>query len=245
MTLELIAIFIITVLVRIVTVMVGGGGLILIPMLIFFGFPPSVAIATNRIGGQADSIALFQLHKAKQAHWKLGLSFLIPSVIGVILGTLVVIKIDQDFFEKLIAIVMLVSLPIIFWRKEIGLKEKTINMTTARWLIGGLMALVASFLGGLFSMTGMWFNFVYLFLGLTFIESSATRKIHNTITGLLSSVILVFAGLVNWPVAVVMFVASAIGSIIGTHFGLKAGNIWIRRLFILVVLISALKIILF
>jgi uncharacterized protein len=238
---NLLAIFVITLLTRIMTVTTGGGGMILIPLLIFFGLPPSQAIATNRVGGLSSNVAILKFHKHGKVKWKLGVSLIIPTLIGAIAGASIVVNIDQDLFKKLLGSVILISLLLLTQRGKIGIKGKKISK--GRFIAGWFLTILASFLGGMFASTGVWFTYVYLFLGLTFLQSAATRKITGPMINLSSLVIFWFAGLINWQVAGAMFLASAIGAWIGAGIGLKLGNIWIKRLFIFFAVLSALKLI--
>jgi uncharacterized protein len=235
----LIIIFVITFLVRVITVTVGGGGLILLPMLIFFGLPPSTAIASNRFGATSTFLSIIKFHQHGQVKWKLGALLLLPVIIGAVLGSFVVVNIDQDLFKKIIGAVILISIPFLLFKKEIGLKEKI--LTKKKTIIGMFMALPLSFLGGMVASTGMWFNYLYLYLGLTMLQTAATRKITGPAVAISSLVVLISAGLVHWPAAITMFVASALGAWVGAGLGVRAGNIWIKRLFILATLLGALK----
>ena len=237
MFLELSIIFVITFLVRIISVTVGGG-MILLPLLIFFGLSPSEAIATNRFGALSHNFSLIKFNQFNLVKWKLGVLLLIPTLIGTILGTYIVIEINQELFEKLIGLVIIISLILIFYKSKIGIKE--IKITKIRFIIGWFLAIVAGFLGGLFALTGLWFTYLYIFLGLTFLQSAATRKIAALSVGLVSVVILIFAGLVDWQVAATMFVATGLGAWVGAILGIKLGNVWIKRAFIIVIIISAL-----
>jgi len=243
MFIELAIIFSITLLVRLISVNTGGGALILLPLLMFFGLSPSEAIATNRAGALSYLLSIIRFHKSKQVKWRLGFSLLIPNLIGVILGTILVVHIDQSLFEKIIGIVMLVGLPLLFLKDKIGLKE--IKLTKKRFIIGLFLSFIAGFLGGLVALTGIWFNYVYLFLGLTFLQTAGTKKVASLITVPVSVVIFIFTDLINWPMMLAMFLGSAIGAWVGAGLGLKVGNFWIKRLFVVVVIVSAIKILFF
>ena len=73
----------------------------------------------------------------------------------------------------------------------------------------------------------------------------ASRFVIAGILGSFLTVIFIFAGLVKWKVALVMMLASALGGWIGAALGIKAGNIWVKRIFALVVSITAIKLIFF
>jgi len=241
--LELIIAFVVTFLVRIIATMTGGGGMVIIPMLIFLGLPPSEAIATNRFSSQGANVSLIKFHLAKQLKWKIAAYFLAPTALGSFLGAMTVVYIDQELFKKLLGLIILLSLPLLFYKKSIGLEE--FKFTKKRLIIGMVLAVAAGFLGGLFASTGIWYTYLYLFVGLTMIQVAGTRKITGMISGLVSLIIFILAGLVNWPIALVMMVASILGGWVGVELGLKAGNKWVKVSFAAIVLIGAVKMVFF
>ncbi len=244
MFIDLLIIFIVTFLVRIISVMVGGGGLVLIPLLLFFGLSPSTAIATNRFGGQSNTLTLIKFHQQKLVHWRLAFKLLLPSLLGVFLGTLIVININQELFEKILGWLLIFATLVIFLNKQSGVKEK-INVTKIKLWIASFLSILAGFLGGVFALSGLWFNYIYLYLGLNFKQIAGTRKVVNGITGLISTTMFIVTGLINWPVAITMFISGLAGGWLGAHIGIKINNVWIKNLFLLIAVISAIKILFF
>jgi len=163
-----------TFLVRIISTTTGGAGMILIPILISLGLPPSSAIATNRFGAIGTSFSIIKFHKAKQINWNLAKFLIIPTLIGTILGTMVVINIDQELFEKIIGLVILISLPLLFYKNKIGIKEFKISKN--RKYFGWFLTILASLMGGIFASSGLWFNYLFLYFGLTMLQTIATKK---------------------------------------------------------------------
>ncbi len=240
---NLLIIFVVTFVVRIMTVMFGGGGMVLIPLLIFMGLTPSQAIATNRFGAQAMQITLIKFHQHKQVKWKIAAYFIAPSLIGGIIGAMGVVYVDQELFRRLLGFIILISLPLFLLKKNIGLKE--FKLTKFRLYMGMPIALLMGVLGGMFASTGIWFTYLYLFAGLTVLQSAGTRKITGTVIGVSTTIIFIFAGLVNWTVAIVMMVASGLGGWIGADIGIKLGNVWLKRFYAVIALLLAIKMIFF
>ena len=77
------------------------------------------------------------------------------------------------------------------------------------------------------------------------LQVAGTKKVVGAAIGISSFIVLFFAGLVNWPYAITMMVASGSGAWIGVSLGIKAGDKWIKKLFILIILASAVKLIFF
>ncbi len=243
MTWELIIIFVVTFFVRIVTAMFGGGGLIMLPLLITLGLTPSEAVATNRLGTQTLNLTILKFHWEKQMKWKLASYFIAPTLLGSLAGALVVLYIDQDLFKKLLGLVMILILPFLFLKKDLGLKE--FKFTKRKFYWGLFFSVIAGFLGGAFASTGIWFTYLYLFLGLTMLQAAGTKKVTGLVLGLSTSIIFIFTGLINWPIMITIMIASALGGWIGASLGIKIGNVWVKRIFAIFVLAGAVKMIFF
>ncbi|MCF7812083.1 sulfite exporter TauE/SafE family protein [Candidatus Gracilibacteria bacterium] len=239
---KLILVFIVTFLVRIVGVITGGGGMVLIPFLVFLGLPPSEALATNRFGALGVNCSLLEFHRQKQVQWKLGLSLLIPTILGSVIGSFFVVSIDQQLFQKLLGIVILLCIPLLLFQKDIGTQAKKISRP--RFWTGIFLTLVAGFMGGLFASTGIWYSYLFFFFGLTMLQTAATRKIIGFAVALSSLFIFIPAGLIDWTLGITMLIASLLGGILGAKIGIKKGNVWAKNVFLFVVFLAALKMIL-
>ena len=73
MNTEILIVFSITFFVRMWSTLVGGGGSIMIPMLLFMGLPPAQAIATNRFSGASNILTIIKFNQLGLVKWKLGL----------------------------------------------------------------------------------------------------------------------------------------------------------------------------
>ena len=101
-------------------------------------------------------------------------------------------------------------------------------------------------IGGFFSATGVWFSYVYIFYyGMTFLQTAATRKIAGMFMLTVSLVILIPAGIINWPVALSMFLGGSMGSWLSAKYSAKIGNTRVRYLFLFVMFLMAVNILLF
>ena len=86
------------------------------------------------------------------------------------------------------------------------------------------------------------------FLHLDYLISTASTKPLNFATNLGSAIAFIFAGKVLWGVAIVLGVANVAGSYVGSHFAIKGGEEFIKKvlIFVLVFMLFAniLKIVL-
>lgn len=221
--------------------MVGGGRMVLLPLLIIIvGLDPSVALATMKTGGLSSSFSLIKFHKHKQVNWVMWRTMTPWVVAGAFIGSYLVVIIDQDLFKKLIGISVLLSLIVLLTKRNKGKRDKQV-LDTNIGIVPRFLSSIAGLLGALFGFKGVFMRYWYVSRGLTFIEATATNKATSLIANIVAVISFIVFGLVNWPFAVTMFVAGGLGSWFGAHIGMKVGNVWVERLFALVVAASVVK----
>ena len=226
--------------------MVGSGGLISIPLLIMFGLPAPVAIATDRMGSFGLSLgAVPKYWKAKKIVWSQIPLFFGIALVGGLLGANIMLSFDQKLLSKLVGIIIVSVLPFILLKKDMGLhklnKSKTKNILG--YIVFFLVMIYAGFFGG-GSGTLVIYTLIYFF-GSIIVEATATSIVAWIPLSLLSTLIFAMNGVVNYKYGIILFVGVAIGSYIGAHTAIKKGSKWIRSVFGTVVLISCVKLLLF
>ena len=224
----------------------GGGAAIQIPALMFFGLPADQAIATNRFSAISNIFTILKFHKQGHVKWGIGIFLAIFAGIGAAVGSYMVTQIETDILEKGIGVILLLSVPMVFIGKDLGIRERGVKMTKVKNIIGGMIMMFLGVLGGFFSSMGVWFSYVYLvYYGMTYLQTAATRKIAGLAMISTSLVVFIPAGLIDWRLAISMLLGGAIGGWISAHYAQKLGNKWLRYIFAGVVLGSALKVLFF
>ena len=140
----------------------------------------------------------------------------------------------------------LALLALLMVRPNIGI-EKTSRPLTARVVAtGSFLSLVVGIYGGFYGAGAATFLAYILILvfGQTFLESAGTLKVAGTLMTLSSSLTFAANGAIHYPLAASMFLGSFIGSTAGAYYSDRIGNVWIKRLFIGVVLIMGIKLLL-
>ena len=226
--------------------MVGGGGLISIPLLMFFGLPPQVAIATNKFGSLGFSVgSIIRFWKGKKIIWKYVFPLSLLGVFGGFFGANLLLNIDEELITKIVAVILLMLLPLILIKKDLGVKGKKITKT--KKYIGYFVYFFVMIFGGFFG-GGAGFLIIYslvFFLGLTIIEVNATDAIPWLIQTIIALFIFISAGLVNFYYGISLLIGMLIGSYIGAHTAIKKGDKWIKSIFVIIILFAALKFLFF
>jgi uncharacterized membrane protein YfcA len=222
--------------------MVGSGGLISIPFLIFLGLPPHIAIATNRVGAVGLQLgALARFMKSNEIAWKYTVWLSALALVAAQVGSRLLLQTDEALLKKIIVAIILLALPSIFLNRAIGVENK--NVSGIRKAIGYVLVFLVfvyqAFFGG-----GAATQLVYVmmfFFGMTINRASATNKIPGLFLGLSTLFVFISHGIVNWTYGIDLFFGMVVGGYLGAHTALKKGNAWVKVLFAIIVVLSALK----
>lgn len=222
----------------------GGGGLISIPFLLFLGIPPQITLATNKFGGMGLSFGgLYKFIKEKKIVWKYAIILSCAGILGSLIGSRILLTINVAILQKLIGILLILLVPTFFFKKNFGIEEKQTSRN--RKIVGCflyfLVAIVASIFGGLGAVT---ISIVILFFGLSIIKANATELVSYSVFSLCSVIIFAFNGIIDYKTGIVLFLGMMIGGYLGAHTAIKKGDKWVKIIFALVVVASAVKILL-
>ncbi len=225
---------------------IGAGGLISVPSLIFLGLPPQIAIATDRFGTIGQTLAaLFKFWKAKKIVWTYVPVLAIIALVGSLIGANILLNIDPKILESVVGVIILVVLPLIFLKRDIGVKR--FKTSKSNKIIGLAIYFFIMIFGGFFGQgTGpMIFYALTFFLGFTMIEVLATGVIPWFVLSISSLAIFALNGIIDYKIGIILLIGMAIGGYIGAHIAIKKGNQWVKTLFVMVVIISGMKLLLF
>ncbi|MBM4044205.1 MAG: sulfite exporter TauE/SafE family protein [Planctomycetes bacterium] len=228
-------------------VIVGGGSLISIPLLILLGLSSQVAVATNRLAiivlSTTGAIKYYQQGKVDlRLSWPLA----ICAAIGSCFGAWLVLAVNEAVLKKVIAILMLALLGVMLLRIDAGLKDRaaapTRKVAALSWLLTFVLGIYGGFYGAGVS-TFLMFVLVLLH-GMSFVASAGTTQVITLSLSILSAGIFAWAGKINYWAGVPLALAMGVGAWFGAQLAVKAGNVWIRRGFCVVVIILAVKLLL-
>jgi uncharacterized protein len=224
--------------------LVGGSSLITIPVLIFLGLSPHSAIATDRMGVTGIGIAgLYKFHQKGLVRYKIGFVTGIPILLGSFIGATLVLRISPSTLKKIIAVITVSMLALLVLQPKLGTENAQRLLKTRNYLVGIFLSLLVGVYGGFYgagAATFVVYILIFVF-GQTFLESAGTLKVGSIAMTATATLTFAYHGVIHYPLAIAMFMGSFIGSFTGAHYSDRIGNVWIRRLFIGVVLIVVIK----
>lgn len=224
--------------------LVGGTSLITIPVLIFLGLPPHTAIGTDRLGITGlTSMGWYKFHEKGLIHYRIALVMGVAALIGSFLGANLVLQISVALLRKIIAIVTVLILILVVGQPKLGVEKKDRIIKRYEYGIGIFISFIVGIYGGFYgAMAGTFLLYILLFIfKQTFLESTATLKLPSFMMTTMAALVFAIKGAIDYPMAAAMFLGCAIGAYVGAHYSDRIGNVWIKRLFILIILIMAIK----
>ena len=228
-----------------VDAVVGGGGLIQIPVLL--AQFPNTAIPTlfdtNKVSSIAGTgAALWRYARTVSIPWAVVLPATLAALIGAWLGAAVVAWLSREAMRPLVIVLMLVVAVYTFLRKDLGQTSSRELVPADRWrgvLLGGIIGFYDGFFG---PGTGSFLIFGFVrFFGMDFLRASASAKVINTATNVSAIAFFASHGPLLWQVGLVMAVCNLFGSQVGARLAIRHGAGFVRRAFLLVVAVLIVK----
>lgn len=228
-----------------VDAVVGGGGLIQIPVLLSQFSQSSIPtlFGTNKVSSIAGTgSALWRFARAVPIPWGVVIPATVAALVGAWVGAAVVAWLPREAMRPLVLVLMLAVAIYTFVRKDFGHAATRQLVAADRWR-GVAVGLVIGFYDGFFGPgTGSFliFAFVRLF-GMDFLRASASAKVINAATNVSAIAFFASHGPLLWTVGLVMAACNLAGAQLGTILALRRGAGFVRQAFLLVVTVLIVK----
>lgn len=212
---------------------IGGGGLVLIPLIlaIFPQMAPAAALATNKVaavsGTASAAITLYRkVRPPKRELVMYGAAAAVFSGIGALAASMI----DSAIMRPLIIVLLVCVGTFVALRPSFGASTSDgIHAGWRTWAALGAVACIA-FYDGIFGPgTGMFLimSFTAIF-SQNFLRSAAMAKVVNTCTNIGALATFIIGGHVIWGLAIILAIANIIGAQLGARTVLVGGAKLIR-----------------
>ncbi|MES0873351.1 sulfite exporter TauE/SafE family protein [Sinimarinibacterium thermocellulolyticum] len=225
---------------------VGGGGLIQIPALFVLlpGVQPATLLGTNKFASIWGTLsAAIQYLRRVPVERRAILPTTATALLFGYLGAGVAASIPADAFRPLILLLSIGVLAYTLTKKDIGALHAPRLSPRRTFGTALLTGAAIGFYDGIFGPgTGsiLVIAFVGLF-GFSFLVASASAKLVNVVTNAAALAFFVGAGHVRYDIALPMALFNVAGSLAGSHLAIRKGSVFVRRLFIAVVVLLILR----
>jgi uncharacterized membrane protein YfcA len=220
----------------------GGGGLITIPVLLSLGLPPQVALGTNKFQASFGSFTA-ALHYVRKGVVPLrdSLPGIAWTLVGSALGTWGVQQIDPGFLQLFIPVLLLAIALYMLFVPPVGDRGRSARMRRHPFYL--LFGLSLGFYDGFFGPGVGSFWAIAFMTGLGFAMTRATgyTKVMNFTSNIVSFAVFLAGGAVLLLPALTMAAGQIVGARIGSGMVIARGARFIRPVFIIVVLLTTLR----
>ncbi|NHZ38191.1 MULTISPECIES: TSUP family transporter [Massilia] len=229
-----------------VDAVVGGGGLIQVPVL-FSVFPrevPATLLGTSKFAGifGTGAAAVNYARKVRVA-WSAAAPAAVSALLLSFAGAYTVTKVPADFVRTALPFVLVAVAVYTFRKKDFGSVHAPLHSgATERWVAVGIGAAIGFYDGFFGPGTGSFLLFLYVrFFGFDFLSASAAAKVVNVACNLSALMWFGYSGHILWQLGLLMAVCQVAGSLVGTKLAIKHGSAFVRKLFLVVVSLLIVK----
>ncbi|MBK7705704.1 MAG: sulfite exporter TauE/SafE family protein [Acidobacteria bacterium] len=244
-TFELITLILLFFATSIVGVVTGSNSLVTVPVMFQFGIDPRVAVATNMFGLTFMSIgATIPFLRSGTIERKTVTPLILITVVASAIGAALVSLIAPGGLKLIVSIAMIVVTVFTLLNRNAGVKK--FEASSSRTALVYVLTFALGVYGGLYSggyVTMLTAVFVGLF-GMKFSESVAATKVINVFSSAIATAVFMWQGLVDYRLGLILGASMFAGAYIGAHTVTKMSDVWLKRIFVIVVLALAIKTIL-
>lgn len=226
-----------------VNVNAGGGSTITLPTMIFLGLDGALANGTNRVAILIQNIfavSSFRKQNVHQFSESLKLSYI--TLPGAIIGALVSIRISDEWFQRLLAVIMIGIVITMFIPRTKKTYQDEISESEPKWLIYIVLFFIG-FYGG-FIQVGVGFLFMaalYHILRISLVYVNMHKVFIILIYTIPSLAVFALSGNVNWGFGLCLAAGNAVGAWFGVKASVKGGEKLIRYILAIAIVLMAVK----
>ena len=222
----------------------GGGGLISLPAYFAVGFPPHMALGTNKLSAFLSTFAsAFKFWKAKKINVEIVSKLFAFSLAGAAIGVKTAVSIEPKYFKPISFVTLILVFLYTLKNKNIGEVNYYKGTTPKTLLIGKIMAFSLGFYDGFLGPgTGSFLIFCLIkIFKVDFSFASGNTKILNLSSNFASLTVFTILGKSNFLYGVPIAIIMSFGAILGAKLAILKGNKFIKPIFLMVTIILILK----
>jgi len=215
----------------------GGGGLITLPALIAVNLPPHLALGTNKFQSMlGTSFALANFSRKAKVLWKVAAVGIPFALGGSVLGAKLALIVPASALAKIIVVLIPPLALFVLFSPSLckgGSTPSGSPLQRGRFWIATPVAcmIIGTYDGFLGPGTGTFLILALVFFSnLSLLHASATAKTFNLASNVGAFVTFLVNGQVYLPYAMAMAGFNIMGNIIGSHYAMKHGREFIKKI---------------
>ena len=240
---DVIILFICGVIAGFINTVAGGGSLLTLPILIFMGLPSNIANGTNRIAIFMQNIFSISGYKSRGvSDFKYSSWLSVSALIGSIIGAKIAININEDMFNKILSVVIIiVVLSIIYNKKPFNINSE--NISIEKKIISVIMFFFIGIYGG-FIHAGVGFLILSILSNYNGIQLSKANSIKVFVVFVytfFALIVFIMENKINWILGINLGIGNSIGGWIASRWSYNKSDKIIKIFIIISSAIMAIK----
>ena len=221
----------------------GGGSLLTLPILIFMGLPSNIANGTNRIAIFMQNIFSISGYKSRGvSDFKYSSWLSVSALIGSIIGAKIAININEDMFNKILSVVIIiVVLTIIYNKKPFNINSE--NISIEKKIISVIIFFFIGIYGG-FIHAGVGFLILSILSNYNGIQLSKANSIKVFVVFVytfFALIVFIMENKINWILGINLGIGNSIGGWIASRWSYNKPDKIIKIFIIISSAIMAIK----
>jgi uncharacterized protein len=222
---------------------VGGGGLIALPALLFTGLTPAAAVATNKLAGSIGSLtSTIMFYRSGELDLRSVYKFFPLTFIGSMIGAWTVHLINPELLKPLMFVMLAAVAIYTIFKKNWGSISTYKKLSIHHIIIFIILIFAIGFYDGFIGPgTGSFLMFGFLMIGFDFLKAAGNAKFLNFGSNIAALLMFMYLGQINYAYGLPMGLSQMAGAICGSKFAIKRGSGYVRALFIIVTFLLLAK----
>lgn len=210
--------------------MVGlGGGLIIVPVLIFLGLPPQIAAANSLMATMANAAGSTVVYaKQKRIDYPRAIKLGLMAVPGSVLGAIVLVDAEPGIFGVLLAAALVVAAGYVFLRPKMS--SRPLSGTHVIMVLSAAASFLAGVISSYFGVGGgvIFVPLMVIILGMSMMRAAPTSMFALMLTSIAGVTTHGILGHADMLLAALLSAGALAGGMAGARLSLVVGERYLR-----------------
>jgi len=223
--------------------MIGlGGGIIVVPILTFFGYSPTIAASSSLLAAFSNaSASTISYSKQKRIEFSLGLKLGLLTIPGTVLGAYFSSDVAPEIFKILFGFVLIASSIYIFVRKKIENKKVHLSKKMMVFVIGA--SFFAGILSAFFGIGGgiIFVPLMVVGMGMMMKKAAPTSQLVLLFASFSGVIVHSFLGHSDFLIGGFLALGSFVGGFVGARMSVEIKERFLQIIVSVVIIAAAIK----
>ncbi len=219
-----------------------GGGIIIVPVLTFLGFPPTVAVSNSLFAVFSNAVSSsLSYAKQKRIEYSIGIRLGLLSIPGSVLGAFISAEITSTLFKILFACILISASIYIFSKRKI--ESKVYNKSKQVLVFAFSASFFAGIISGLFGVGGgiIFVPVMVILMGMMMKNAAPTSQFILLFAASSGLITHIFLGNPEYAQALFLAVGAFVGGLVGARLSLEIKESGLKILIMIVMIAVAVK----